>query len=391
MKIVFIAGGAWQKPFVKYLKTRGHFVAVVNPVATETTSLADFHIKADVNDLDEINRNIAELKPSFITSDQSDISTFTVAQLSEKWGLPGNVVAVIDKLTNKHSIFKLAKDIGVPVPETSLASGVDDIRAFANKYGFPLAMKPTDATNSRGFRRIDSAVEITDEIFQESLRFSKSKQVIVQEFVHGYMITLEGVCSANQHKTIAASKKNSFFKPGINSDVQYTPDPSQLPTELLNQIIADNDRYVESTGMKFGLTHSEYIINNDSYRLIEIGGRGGGAGITDKIVPWVSGIQTYDILYDSLMGKAVNVKSLTPLKRPGLLKYYQKEDVIKCTEQKAELIRKIPGVADFQFNFIGQQYIKDSNDTRHSIGIYLAESKDEINKIVQTVQAIIEE
>ena len=388
MKVVFIAGGAWQKPFVKYLKDKGHFVAVVNPVVTETTLLADLHIKSDVNDLDKINNAIDEIKPSFITSDQSDISTLTVARLSEKWNLPGNSVEVIDKLTNKYSIYKLAKDIGVSVPETKLVNNIEDIHEFARLYGFPIAMKPTDATNSRGFRRIDSYQEITESLFQDSLRFSKSKQVIVQKFVYGYMITLEGICSGNQHRTIASSKKNSFLKPGINSDVQY---PSCLPNELLDRIIVDNDRYVESAQMKFGLTHSEYIIDGDSYYLIEIGGRGGGAGITDKIVPWVSGIQSYDILYASLLGQVVDVKSLVALQRPALLKYYREEDVLNCTKQKAELIRKIPGVADFQFNFIGQQYVKDANDIRHSMGIYLADSEDEIKEIEQQIQAALNE
>ena len=383
MKIIFIAGGTWQKPFVKYLKDKGHFLAVVNPIVTDTTLLSDYHIKADVSDLKEINKKIKIIKPSFITSDQSDISTLTVAKLSEKWGLPGNKVETINKLTNKYSIYKLAKKIGIPVPETRLVKSVKNIFEFANSHGFPIIIKPTDATNSRGFRKIESYEEITNDIFQSSLKFSKSKQVIVQKFICGNMITLEGICSGKKHKTIASSKKNIYFKPGINSDIQY---PSDLPNEFLKSIIADNDKYVESTGMEFGLTHSEYIINNNSHYLIEIGGRGGGAGITDKITPWVSGVQSYDILYDSLIGQTFDVKSLTVTEKPALLKYYQKEDVANCTDEKIERIRNIKGVADFQFDFIGQQYVKDNNDTRHSMGIYLAESEGGIKEIESFVK-----
>ena len=387
MNVIFLAGGPWQKPFVKYLKNKGHFVAVVNPISTQTTDLADLHIKCDVNDLMEIGKYVQRLNPLFITSDQSDISTLAVAKLSEEWKLPGNSVSTIENLTNKFNIYQFAKQIGVPVPNTELIYSTEDICNYGIKHGFPIIVKPTDETNSRGVRKINSIEEITEEIFQECLKFSKSKQVIVQDFVSGQMVTLEGVCSGNKHKTIANSRKNDYFKPGINSDIQY---PSNLPDSLMNRIVKDNDNYVESSGMKFGLTHSEYIVNDDNYYLIEIGGRGGGAGITDKIVPWVSGIESYDVIYQSLMGQTFDVQSLRPIRRNALLKYYLKEEVENCTQDKIDLIKNTSGVSDFQFDFIGQQYVKDYNDVRHSMGIYLANSENEINVISNLVKFILE-
>ena len=68
-KIIFIAGGPWQKPFVQYLKDKGHFIAIVNPVATNTTLLADIHIKCDISDLNTIEKYVKKLNPMFITSD----------------------------------------------------------------------------------------------------------------------------------------------------------------------------------------------------------------------------------------------------------------------------------------------------------------------------------
>jgi carbamoyl-phosphate synthase large subunit len=388
MKIIFISGGIWQKPFVEYLKNKGNFVAVVNPVVTETTLISDQHIKTDVHDLEEINKHIKALNPSFITTDQSDISTLIVAKLSEKWNLPGNNSDVMDKLTNKFSIYKHGKQIGIPVPNTKLVQKTQDILSFAEIYGFPIIIKPIDATNSRGFNKIDTANEVTNEILQSSLNFSKLKQVIVQNYISGSMIVMDGICSGGKHKTITHAKKNNYFKPGINTDVQY---PSDLPNIFLQKLIAVNDSYVESTNMQFGLTHSEYIIDLEKniFHLIEIGGRGGGAGITDKIVPWVSGIQPYDILYSSLLNQIIDVKKLKPLKRPALLKYYRKEDLVNCTPRKIEQIKKIPGVADFQFDFISKQYVQNTNDTRHSMSIVLSESKHGIRHIIKEIKAII--
>lgn len=385
--IVFVAGGAWQKPFVQYLKNKGHYIAIVNPQVTETTQLADYHIKADVNDLDEINKHISQINPIFITSDQSDVSTLAVATLSAQWQLPCNKISVVEKFTNKLDMYKHSVATDISVPKTEIVTNTDSIINFSEKYGFPIIIKPVDGTMSRGFRKINFKHEITEALLSESLNFSKSKQVIVQNFIDGKMITLEGVCSKNKHKTIASSIKDDYLKPGITSGVRY---PSQLPLKVLEKIIATNDKYVETAEMDFGLTHSEYIIKNDEYYLIEIGCRGGGAGITDKIVPWVSGINSYDILYDSLIGKTIDVKDLQILNRPALLKYYQAMEVENCNEEKAGQILKIPGVVEFHYNFIGKQYVKDDNDTRHSMGIYLAESQNDLNEIESHVVAILE-
>ncbi len=383
-KVVFIAGGTWQKPFVKYLKDKGHFVAVANPVATSTTSIADYHIVADVSDYQEINKHVEILKPLFITSDQSDISTTTVAILSEGWGLPGNAVDVIVNFTNKYKMYTFAKSIGVSVPETRLVCVIDDIKKFAEVYGYPVVIKPVDATMSRGFSKFDCVADISHQALAGAFRFSKSRSVIVQKFVPGYMATLEGVCSGHKHRTIATSKKEEYFKPGITSGVRY---PSNIDPALLEQIVATNDRYVEMAGMRFGLTHSEYIINEFGFWLIEIGGRGGGAGITDKIVPWVSGVHVYDTLYQSLMGREVDVKSFVILKRPALLKYYRAEEVADLTEEKIRAIQDIPGVVEFQYDFIGKQYISDPNDSRHTMGIFLAEEEEGLSRIVDLVAA----
>jgi len=383
-KILCIAGGIWQKPWIEYLKNKGHYIAVVNPAVTTATELADYHIQTDINDLDTIDRHIEKIKPSFVTSDQSDISTMIVATIAAKWNLPGNKIDTIEKLTNKLEMFRFGRSLGIPMPESAEAASTEEVKAFGLAHGFPIIIKPADSTMSRGFRKIETLVEINDDIFKSTKKFSKTGRVVTQTFISGEMVTLEGVCSGGKHRTIAVSKKDGFFGPGINTGVQY---PYWSP--LVEKIVATNDLYVENTGMKFGLTHSEFIFENDKFCLIEIGGRGGGAGITDKIVPWVSGINIYEILYQSLMGKVIDVKNIQVLQRPALLRYYTKEQVTNYTEDKNDIIKNLKGVADFNYNFAGKQYVTDKNDIRHTMAIYLRETSEEINELENQIKIII--
>lgn len=385
-KILFISGGIWQKSFVQYLKNKNNFIAIVNPVSNNTTEICDHHIKCDINDSEEIENYIRREKPDLITSDQSDVSTKIVSDLSDKYKLPGNCPKTIEKFSNKYEIYQFASKIGIPVPSSSLINTERDLRDFSKKFGFPIIIKPVDSTMSRGFRKINHDFEINEDIIQNSLKFSKSKKIIAQNFIEGDMITCEGVCSGKKHKTLATSVKISgnYFSPGITSMVAY---PSNCPQHILQKIIESNDEYVEKSGMNFGLTHSEYIYKDEKFYLIEIGARGGGAGIGDKIVPWTSGVDNYDIFYRSLMGEECDLKSIKTLSRPAVLRYYRKEEI---SENQANEIKKIEGVAIFYYNFLGTQYVFDENDCRFSMAIYLAENEKEMKNINQKINYILE-
>jgi hypothetical protein len=56
-----------------------------------------------------------------------------------------------------------------------------------------------------------------------------------------------------------------------------------------------------------------------------------------------------------------------------------------CDEEKAAQIRQLPGVADFQYNFIGKQYVRDNNDIRHTMAIYLGETPEDIESVKKSV------
>jgi biotin carboxylase len=275
--------------------------------------------------------------------------------------------------------------INAAVPPTSLVRDMEDIKRFEKNYNYPFIIKPVDSTMSRGFKYLNDSRDVTEEVLEKSRSFSKTNQIIIQTFMPGDMVTLEGVCSGGKHKTLAAGFKKESFKVGITSGVEY---PADFDPEMLDYIIKENDRYVESSGLSFGLTHAEYIVAPHAYWLLEIGARGGGAGITDKIVPWVSGVDVYDILHRSLMGEVVDVKALRPLNRHASLRYYERHQPINW-EDNTDKIMEVSGVAEYRHNFLGEQYVSDPYDTRYSMGIYLAEDEKGMEEVMRGLDQAI--
>ena len=383
--VLFIAGGPWQLPYVKYLKDKGHIIYIVNPVKTETVDLCDYHIQCDIRDIPFIYEKVKNSKIKFVTSDQSDISTILVAKLAEMLRITvNNPVKVIEKFSNKWIMTQAAKKLGIPVPESVCVKKESDLVNLIKRVGFPIIIKPVDATNSRGFRKIENYSEL--KFLEESLRFSPLQTIIGQQYVEGdVMITLDGVCSGNKHKTLVSASKSDYFKPGITRWLRY---PCSLPDPLLKTIVIDNDYFIEKCNLNFGLTHAEYIVNTKTNKhwFIECAARGAGAGIANHITPWVSGINFYDILYQSIIGQFVDVTQLAPLKRPAMLRYYSKEEALN---DKTEEIKKISGVVEFLYDYTKKEFTADNFNCHHTLGIYLANDDNELDSIISKVKLLL--
>src|SRR5581483_11763280 len=248
--VVVLPGGSWQKGIVKFLQGKGHKVHVVNPISNQTTKSADGHIVADVEDLDKMLIEIKKLNPVFIVSDQSDIATFIVAVLNQRMGLPGNDPKVVETFRDKAVMQQFASKIGMKTPVSTVVRSFADLEGFSKNQPFPIVIKPVDATNSRGFRKALSTNELKY-CYKESIKYSRSKTLIAQEFVKGTtQITLDGACSNSFHCTLAASIKGPYFKPGLTSFVKY---PCNIDKILLAKIIEVNNNFVTRTGLNFGL------------------------------------------------------------------------------------------------------------------------------------------
>lgn len=359
--VLFVAGGLWQMFYMEYLKSKNHKVAIINPIKTKTTSLADYHIEKDVKDIDGILTEVKKInfKPDFVCSDQCEIAMPTICKLSEIFNLNAPSSESITLFTQKPAMYKHAIKHGINVPEFLELDHYSD--SIPMKY--PFIIKPADSTSSRGFFKCEE--NFTKDQFDECSKFGK---VMVQKFVSGIEITLEGICQNYNHTTLATSSKQ-HFRPGIASSLRY---PANIPSELLSNIIKANDVFVNKSGFKFGITHAEYIVDLESqnFWLIEIAGRGGGCGISSHIIKAVSGTDILDCHTRMMLGEAISIKQEN---NPCLLQFFEfiPEEKRPNLELITNEIKEMKNVLLFQFNFLEYQYLKPAktDGDRHAIVI----------------------
>ncbi|MCF6340011.1 MAG: hypothetical protein L3J10_04560 [Sulfurimonas sp.] len=86
---------------------------------------------------------------------------------------------------NKMLTSNLVRMAGLPAPVNGVASNIQNATVIANKIGWPIVVKPVDADRGEGVSIGITNYKQLKIAFKEALRFSKSKNIIVEKEVKG--------------------------------------------------------------------------------------------------------------------------------------------------------------------------------------------------------------
>jgi biotin carboxylase len=395
LKALIIGGGKWQLPLINFFKSKNYLIGVVDPYnESPGVLIADWHIKCDVRDTDTIFSQIKDSAYSIITSDQSDIAVDSVAVLTKKLGLKGNDINAVTRFSNKYISREFSKQIGMPIPQYTKIEDLQQLKQFIQTVGLPVLLKPSDSQSSRGIFLVYNNDE-NQLLAGLNHAFSATKQayIIAEKYVVGEEYTVEGICINGKHKTLAISHKN-HFRTGIASALEY---PAQLPVELENTLKTLNNSYVEKSGLDFGITHAEYIIDLDSksINLVEIACRGGGTLISSHITKWVTGVDNYELLFLALKNELVDINKIKLKRRYAILQFFEFPNGVVQNITGVEEIKKFSGVLELQLEFRAGDKIHSATDDRSRQGfvILLADTKDQLQTrlklVIQTLKVEI--
>ena len=110
------------------------------------------------------------------------------------------------------------------------------------------------------------------------------------------------------HHTLAISQKEHYsYNRNIASKLFFTNYNETFDYDLLRKT---NDELISGTGIKYAITHSEYKFEDGDYYLIEMAARGGGSRIASDIVPFMSGVDNYQLLINAALGHTPSVEEL---------------------------------------------------------------------------------
>ncbi len=290
-KLLVIGAGLAQADAIRRAKELGyHILASDGSAYAEGLALADESRVIDVKDAAGNLDWARAAGVDGVLSYASDITLPTVQAVREAMGLPGLSRLPMEISLNKAEQRRRFEEAGLAQPDFEEVRTPESASLAARRLGLPLVLKPVDNAGSRGVTVVENAHELASS-FQLVLDHSHCGSVIIEEFMDGLELTVEGFSVRGEHHILAVSDK---FKPEgsyrVATQLAY---PAAIPADAEMRVVELMRAAYTAAGVDNTPTHSEVILTREGPKIVEISCRGGGFYVFSRVVQAASG---YDIV-----------------------------------------------------------------------------------------------
>ena len=287
-KLAIIGASYLQIPLVRKAKEMGietHCFAWEDGAVCK--EIADFFYPVSILEKEQILQICQQVQIDGITTIASDAAVPTVCFIAGKMGLTGNSYEDALVATDKYLMRQRFAEYSVSSPKFVIANdnySVDNFR-------FPVIVKPTDRSGSRGVKKIEKLEDLVDAV-KRAKNESFTHQAIIEEFISGKEVSVESISWKGKHYILAITDKVTTEEPYFVELEHHQP--SNLPVEIQNKIKSETLKALTALNINYGASHAEFKITlKGEVFAIEVGARMGGDFIGSHLVYLSTG---YDFL-----------------------------------------------------------------------------------------------
>jgi formate-dependent phosphoribosylglycinamide formyltransferase (GAR transformylase) len=206
-----------------------------------------------------------------------------VAKVREAAGIPGTSVRTAFLCRDKPAMKEVLRKGGIPCAESTGASSVAEVAAFAERVGFPLILKPRDGAGASGAARVDSMSEI--ETACKALGLDRpGRSIAVEEFIEGHegfydTLTSNGTVIhdfvSHYYPNVLEAMRSRWISPQFIATNRVDSADGYRELKVIGQ------RVVQLLGIDTSATHMEWFAGPKGLKFSEIGCRPPGVRAWD--------------------------------------------------------------------------------------------------------------
>ena len=311
-KIAIIGANEFQDPLIRKAKEMGFETHVFAWAAGDVgEATADVFHPISIVEKEAIWQVCRDEGIEACCSIGSDLATHTVNYIQRRLGNPCNPEITDRIATNKYDMRRALSAAGIPCPRFLEAASVPAADELSGMR-WPLIVKPTDRSGSRGIFRVDNYSALCAAVPQ-ALEQSFERRAVIEEFIEGEEYSCESISFRGEHHILALTKKHTTGAPHFIETGH--DEPADIPAERQEIVRTHILRALDALHIEYGASHAEFRLTPDGeVRIIEIGARMGGDCIGSDLVYLSTGIDFTAAVIDTACGHAPD---LTPKRAPG--------------------------------------------------------------------------
>ncbi|MFA6133494.1 MAG: ATP-grasp domain-containing protein [Phycisphaerae bacterium] len=289
--LLVLAAGPLQLPAITTAKVMGlRVVAADGTDHAPGLALADASHVINILDPDACLAVARKEKIDGVIHICSEVSMFAMGRINEELHLHGIDSATAVRATNKEKMRRAFEAGGAPSPRSIGAATEEEALAARQAVGYPLIIKPSRNSGSRGVTRLSDS-EGKDAFlaaFARAVKESRDASAVIEEFVEGPEFSVEILTWNGQPRVLTVTDKvttgsPSFVETGHSQPTRLSPKDRQA-------VEAAAIAGVKALGIDWAASHAEIKLSPRGPYIMEIGARLGGDFITTELVPRSTGI-----------------------------------------------------------------------------------------------------
>lgn len=281
-KIMLLGGSAQQVVAIKTAKNLGYYTVLCDYLPDNPGQyVADKYYNASTTDVEAVYQIAKDEQVDGILAYASDPAALPAAIVAERLELPTNPVKSVEILGLKYPWRQFLQKNGFACPKNYAFhpdTSIGEIKENAKDFAFPLVVKPTDSSGSKGVTKLDSW-EGLEKATAWADSYSRNKVLLIEEYIQrGFPSVIGGDIFVWDGKVVLYGEmeclRDTLRSPLIPIGKKK---PLCVNEKQKANIYDELQRVVTSLDIRFGELNIEIILDkNDQVHFLELGPRAGG-------------------------------------------------------------------------------------------------------------------
>ena len=339
--------------------------------------------------LDEPDRAVAQIAeysrqwPVSAVIGANDHAALLAAMACEALGIPHNTPDSVRAAGNKLLLRQKLAPSSLPSPGFEVVDLEADVGAVAARAGYPCVLKPVFLTASRGVIRADDArgfaaafERIRGILTQPGVARrggEASRSILVEEYVPGIEVALEGLLDAGRLRVLALFDKPDPLEGPYFAETLYVT-PSRLDAETQAAIARHVEEAAAVLGLREGPVHAELRLNEQGIFVIELAARAIG-GLCSRILEFGAGISLEELILRHALGQPVDALELTGTAGGVMMLPVPARGRLRAVDG-TDGARLVPGVEDVVITIPPGQEVQPLPEGDRYLGFIFARGED---------------
>lgn len=292
-------------------------------------------LQIDLNNIPATLREIsgaAQDRPFAGVIGSDDNSAELAVQAGIELKLPHNPLAAVRCARRKDLARAQLAAAGVPIPQHWRIDLRQTLAPQLETIVYPCVVKPVAMSASRGVIRADNPEQLRRAIARIQAMLAtepvgeERELFLVEEFIPGEEVAVEGLLSAGQLEILAIFDKPEPLN-GPYFEESYYITPSRHATEIQTQIGACVAQACAAYGLREGPIHAECRINDRGVWILEVAARTIG-GLCGRLLRFGTGYGLEELVLMHTLGRRPNARAVAgaagvlmiPIPQAGILR-----------------------------------------------------------------------